>query len=248
MPDAPLTTRLARVPFAACLIATHAACGGHIQPEQASDDATTETSVVDAAQHERDDATTETSTVVDSGISSGGGNADPVQDEAGQGAPTDAGTPPSGPDCPAIQPGNGDSCMPVDWVCEYGDAPNPYCDFLDKCYGQLGGWSNQALPVARCGTGTCPTSYADALRGQVCPVENLDCAYPEGQCDCGHTGDAGLLVWSCFSPAGCPEPRPRIGSRCAQDGRLCDYGACAGGVAEQCVLELGWMQASTSCP
>jgi hypothetical protein len=244
-----LGTRLARVPVAACVIATLAACGGRVQPEHASEDATTETNIVDAAQHEREDATMETNIVADSSMSNNGGrNADAAEREAGQRAPPDAGTPPFGPDCPVLQPANGDSCMPADWVCEYGAAPNPYCDFLDKCYGQLGGWSNQSLPLALCGTGTCPPSYADALRGQVCPVQNLDCAYPEGQCDCGHTDDAGLLVWSCFSPAGCPEPRPRIGSACAQDGLLCDYGVCAGGVAEQCVLQLGWMQAFPPCP
>lgn len=218
-------------PFAACLIATLAACGGRVQPERGSEDA----------------ATGPTPGV--SGTSShGGGNADAAEPEAGERAPSDAGTLPSGTDCPAVQPGNGDPCMPVDFVCEYGDAPNPFCDFLEICYGDLGGWSNQSLPLEACGRGTCPPSYADVIQGNPCPVQNIDCAYPEGQCDCGQTGDGGPLVWSCFSPAGCPEPRPRIGSGCAQDGLLCDYGACAGGAAEQCVLQLGWMQVFPPCP
>jgi hypothetical protein len=232
----------------ASAIATLAACGGHVEPGQASD-AATETGIVGAIQDDRADAAREMGTVADSSVPGhDDSDAGPAQSEAGPHVSTDAGTSQAGPVCPAIQPANGDTCMPVDWVCEYGSAPNPYCDFLDKCYGQLGGWSNQALPLAPCDAGACPSSYADALSGQACPVQSLDCAYPEGQCNCGRKDDAGTVVWSCFSPAGCPEPRPRIGAGCTQDGQLCDYGACAGGVAEQCVLKLGWAQAFPSCP
>jgi hypothetical protein len=243
-----LVPRLACVSFAASVVVPLAACGGHIQPVQPREDAMAGTSVVGTARDGPPDATTENETVADSSMPSRGNDPEDAARPADPRASADAGASPVGLACPATQPANGGSCMPVDWVCEYGDAPNPYCNFLEKCYGQLGGWSNQALPLALCGTGVCPPSYAVALGGQPCSVQNLDCAYPEGQCTCGRKDDAGVLVWSCFSPAGCPEPRPRIGSGCTQDGLLCDYGACAGGVAEKCTAQLGWMQAFPPCP
>jgi hypothetical protein len=224
-------------PFAACVIATLVACGGSVQPERVSEDAATRPTPADSGTSSRSGGDADASQ-----------NADAAQPEAGEGAPADAGTLPFGPECPAVPPGNGGSCMPVNWLCEYGDAANAYCDSLEICYGDLGGWSDQSLAVASCGKGTCPPSYAEVVQGQACPAQNLDCAYPEGQCDCGQKGHSGPPVWSCFSPAGCPQPRPRFGSACAQDGLYCDYGACAGGAAEQCVLQLGWRQEVPTCP
>ena len=47
--------------------------------------------------------------------------------------------------------------------------------------------------------------------------------------------------------AGCPEPRPRIGSSCTQPGLSCDYGSCTGGVLLQCT-DGSWQMVDTPCP
>jgi hypothetical protein len=55
-------------------------------------------------------------------------------------------------------------------------------------------------------------------------------------------------IWTCSQPAaGCPNPRPRIGSSCSQDGLSCNYGACSGGVEVQC-KDGYWQQANVPCP
>jgi hypothetical protein len=86
--------------------------------------------------------------------------------------------------------------------------------------------------------------------GKTCTPDGLDCAYPEGQCNCALTLPAGgaTPVWQCVTPAAsCPEPRPRIGSACTQDGLQCDYGACIGGVAVEC-KDGYWQEAPVACP
>jgi hypothetical protein len=77
----------------------------------------------------------------------------------------------------------------------------------------------------------------------------VDCAYPEGQCNCSETLPVSTgPVWQCFSPkGGCPEPRPRFGSACSQPSLTCDYGACAGGVAMDCNGGY-WQPAGVACP
>jgi hypothetical protein len=84
---------------------------------------------------------------------------------------------------------------------------------------------------------------------KACTPDGLACAYPEGQCNCADTlpiSNSGP-VWQCTTPTGCPEPRPRIGSECTQDGLQCDYNACIGGVAFQCTNGI-WRQAEVGCP
>jgi hypothetical protein len=85
---------------------------------------------------------------------------------------------------------------------------------------------------------------------KACTPGGFDCAYPEGQCDCTYltlTAN-GTPVWQCVTPpSSCPEPRPRIGSACTQDGLQCDYGACIGGAAVQCKDGI-WQQFGVACP
>jgi len=177
------------------------------------------------------------------GLDSGSGGGGP------EGGPDTLGSP-LGPLCPS-QVTDGGYCSVDGFVCEFGVNPNPYCNDLDVCLS-VGGWSNEAQPAISCGQGTYPASYTDVAQGEPCPVRNLDCAYPEGQCNCGaglaYANRSGRPVWTCSSPPGCPEPRPRLGSSCSQGGLHCDYGACNGGVEEQCMPALGWVQVDPTCP
>jgi hypothetical protein len=65
--------------------------------------------------------------------------------------------------------------------------------------------------------------------GSACPVTG-SCTYPEGRCTCiVCPTDAGTqgTEWECArweTPAGCPEPRPSLGSACPQEGQECEYG------------------------
>jgi hypothetical protein len=131
--------------------------------------------------------------------------------------------------------------------CEYGDNPNPECNDIETCE-MNGEWSFPA-PGPACPMGTCPATYADVPQGKTCPQQGLDCAYPQGQCNCSTPALAGPgIEWLCSTPAaGCPDPRPDIGTSCAQPGLSCDYGACTGGVELQCT-DGTWQQEETACP
>ena len=96
----------------------------------------------------------------------------------------------------------------------------------------------------------CPATYPGASQNQPCSPEGLDCSYSQGQCNC----TISILVngpnpsWQCTTPAaGCPEPRPRIGSSCNQPNLSCDYGACAGGIAVVCQNGV-WAEEGVACP
>jgi hypothetical protein len=90
----------------------------------------------------------------------------------------------------------------------------------------------------------CPSSFASVPRGNVCTPDGGYCDYPEGRCSCnipvGGPPPVNMQpTWNCQDPGagtGCPTPRPRVGSVCAQQGLDCDYGACAvpGGSDEVC--------------
>jgi hypothetical protein len=124
--------------------------------------------------------------------------------------------------------------------------PNPACNEVISC--TMTGWSFP--PPAHCLPGMCPASYAAVPQGMTCSPDGLDCAYPEGQCNCGNPGPVvgPNPVWTCAQPAqGCPNPRPRIGSACSQPGLSCDYGACSGGVEVQC-KDGSWQRANVACP
>ena len=134
--------------------------------------------------------------------------------------------------------------------CEYGSNPSTACNEIATCDST--GWSfSGASGPSTCPGGTCPATYADVPQNKTCTPLGLDCAYAQGQCNCARTalvsvGDT--PVWQCSTPAtGCPEPRPRLGSACSQPSLECDYGACTGGIAEQC-LDGIWQRAETACP
>jgi hypothetical protein len=131
--------------------------------------------------------------------------------------------------------------------CEYGSNPNPNCDNVVTC--DATGWSFPTPGVA-CPMGTCPASYSAVPQGKQCTPLGLDCAYPQGQCNCADSVPVSQPnpVWLCSTPqTGCPEPRPDLGSSCSQPGLSCDYGACTGGIAMSC-QDGYWQRAEVACP
>jgi hypothetical protein len=76
--------------------------------------------------------------------------------------------------------------------------------------------------------------------GATCTTQGLTCHYSLGRCYCGFifgppqpTVDGGTSSWLCDDPGtGCPQPRPRVGSPCTQEGQTCQYLTCD--FAQQC--------------
>jgi hypothetical protein len=103
----------------------------------------------------------------------------------------------------------------------------------------------------------CPATYASVPRMTHCEGYGGWCDYPQGRCACTVEGGAIPLdasaeaIWLCQDPgvAGCPVPRPRLGTVCSQEGLTCDYGACfvPGGIGESCTGGI-WTQAGVACP
>lgn len=153
------------------------------------------------------------------------------------------------PGCPSAQPtGDNTACGPNGLQCEYGASPNPSCNELWECLN--GTWSGGGPGSPGCPAGTCPAQFSGVPQGQACMPDGFDCAYAEGQCDCSSTGLGGTSTtptWQCFQPAGCPQPRPKLGAACSQEGLSCDYGSCSGGVAETCTGGY-WREANVACP
>jgi hypothetical protein len=185
-----------------------------------------------------------------SGSSSGGGSGSSSGSSSGGSSGGSSGSSSgssSGGPCPANPPTNAASCPTIGLDCEYGSNPNPSCNELAEC--EATGWTFSPIGPP-CPTGMCPATYADVPKNKTCSPDGLDCAYPEGECNC--TGDVEIAgpnpQWQCTTPAGgCPEPRPRIGSACTQPNLSCDYGACAGGVAVECQNGV-WTQEGVACP
>jgi hypothetical protein len=130
-----------------------------------------------------------------------------------------------------------------------GTSPNPECNEIETCQSN-NVWSYPPPGPVACLPGTCPATYAEVLQGKACTPQGLDCSYPEGQCNCAPTVPASGPgpVWQCSIPAaGCPEPRPDIGTSCTQPSLTCDYGACTGGVELQCT-DGSWQVVDAPCP
>ena len=196
------------------------------------------------------------------GASDGGGNGSGSGGGSGSGSGGGSGSgsggPTSGP-CPSTAPSAGSTCgaaLSGDG-CEYGDDPNLSCNTVATCSG--GSWTVKAsdgsptcpTPAA---TGACPASYAAAQTTGACTQSGLACAYPQGRCECAEatggppTVGPQKIEWLCDDPpSGCPSPRPKVGSACAQSGS-CSYGACTipGGVTLACTGGT-WQVSETAC-
>jgi hypothetical protein len=136
--------------------------------------------------------------------------------------------------CPASEPASGSTCMPGGQPasgCEYGT--DPHCTVIASCSapGPGGPFTWQLTgPDPSCAGNPqqCPASYGMPINGAACPLMGT-CSYPEGRCTCAPCfGDGGRSTeWECATwqtPAGCPEPRPLLGTACSQPGQACNYG------------------------
>ena len=149
--------------------------------------------------------------------------------------------------CPSPVPPDGGACNLSGELlaCEYGGNANGACTTFAECLAVEAGahlsWIvTPAAEGCEQNSAACPVMYGSG-EGARCPANNLSCDYAEGRCAClacapdggvqnGYTGD----YWHCRAwkdvAAGCPTPRPLLGSVCtAPEGTLCDYTQCCGG-------------------
>jgi hypothetical protein len=159
----------------------------------------------------------------------GGGTPD------GSGSPdasADTSTDASGGVCPTSEPADGSACTPNGFLrCEYGS--DPHCTTIAECSGPgpNGPFTWHLTPPDPSCAGNppqCPATYGTPANGAACPYQGT-CSYPDGRCECVVcTGDGGQgHEWACDTyrmPAGCPEPRPALGTACTQEGQDCAYG------------------------
>jgi hypothetical protein len=162
--------------------------------------------------------------------------------------------------CPASAPAGGTPCTTLGLTCEYGTDPDRACNTVAAC-AHSGAWSvTAAEPAPACPTpahsGSCPATYGAVPVGSACASTDLACAYPEGRCEClvplsGPPHVGGGSFWACDQPgAGCPQPRPRLGSPCtAPASAACDYGGCSlpNGVSLVCQQGV-WTEGPKACP
>lgn len=176
--------------------------------------------------------------------------------DAGLDAAHDTGSDTGSPSgrCPAERPGPTESCEHEGLVCEYGARS---CLSFAECVD--GNW---LVAVPRCPPmppDGCPSTRAEAqgeacagAEGSVCDVEGdllcrcTSCPSPSPICV-----PVDPPVWACEAPnmePGCPAAQPRLGTACAPEGQVCDYG-CEDGARRVCV-DGGWTRSSMpgGCP
>ena len=170
-------------------------------------------------------------------------------------APSDASMNDGGlsPDCPSVAPSQGGSCTKEGLACEYGTSHLRICNTIAKCTS--GSWGVTA-PQDACANeldagGVCPAALADIEAGSPCPTFRQICEYPQGACGCGFVGHISDQ-WVCdtASGAGCPAPRPKLGSTCSPTGLTCDYGSCSilGNPKMSCDDGGVWSEILVACP
>jgi hypothetical protein len=157
------------------------------------------------------------------------------------GATNDGAAP--GGNCPANLPTANAPCDAPGLACEYGGTGDHLlCSTIANCQPAAGGnqWFVTA-PQAGCVASQaqnpigCPPSFTTLPTGATCPREAVNgCVYTEGVCGCipcMADGGASSTEWACEAwpaPPGCPEPRPRIGSPCTNEGQSCMYTSVCG--------------------
>jgi hypothetical protein len=137
------------------------------------------------------------------------------------------------PGCPSTIPADGSSCNAgFGLTCEYG--ADPHCTTMATCASENSNgtfvWFVTTSDASCAGNPpACAATFADVPAGQACPVDDT-CTYPEGRCACDScaTSDPNIgTQWKCQTwdtPAGCPEPRPLLGTACGSEGQDCAYG------------------------
>ncbi len=143
------------------------------------------------------------------------------------------------PSCPASPPQGGASCSPAGLQCEYGSSYDFECNVVATCDAQTGKWSVQTGNCSQpFDAGGCPDPSTTGLAGTSCATNGASCNLTTQHCDCQLGCGAAFLDggrWVCDGPkAGCPEPRPRLGSACTAEGQQCDYTLCCAGGTMTC--------------
>jgi hypothetical protein len=163
--------------------------------------------------------------------------------------------------CPTNDPILGTPCSVDTLQCEY---PKPIyldklqydvtCDTVHTCAS--GTWTDPAIATMACNPDTvnstaCPARFDEITNGGGCPEAGLQCEYTLGFCTCAAVTLGGVALpvdagssWTCEPGAGCPSPRPRLGSACPTDGQACTYEACA--YAQTCRLGV-WQGGPVGC-
>jgi hypothetical protein len=152
--------------------------------------------------------------------------------------------------CPVSLPESGGPCV-TGRRCEYGT--DPKCLSSADCID--GKWS---VASARCAgpDPSCPATR-EAAAGTMCPKQDATCNYAGLGCICTNCTDGpaaqcmGPTKWQCEAPnltPGCPPARPNLGSACAVQGLVCDYG-CAVNASRTCT-DGAWLASSRvgGCP
>ena len=235
------TVVVASLVTVACAAALVLACGGTTDAPAAPGDA----SPGSDGSLTGNDAGNDAGTTGDGAGTTGDGASD---------APSDAPMNEGGlsPACPAVAPSQGDACALGGLECEYGTSPLRICNTIAKCTSAA--WS-VTVPEAACANeldagGVCPPALGDIEAGSPCPTFRQICEYPQGACGCGFVGHISDQ-WVCDTPsgAGCPSPRPKLGSICTPNGLACDYGSCSilGNPKMSCDGGI-WSEVLVACP
>jgi hypothetical protein len=131
------------------------------------------------------------------------------------------------PACPTKTPSGG--CTTNGLTCEYGNDILLSCDTLATCTGST--WQIQLPSGTTCRGATggddvnCPATSGAVPVGQACTPQ-MTCGYGTTICYCYIDHSGAPQDWGCFPGAGCPFPRPRVGSVCATSGLQCEYSSC----------------------
>lgn len=160
--------------------------------------------------------------------------------EAGATVDADPSTQDAGEGCPATVPVEGTPCPKPTLQCEYGAFDFADCNATATCGSKV--WSIAPPPTDVCAPNNtmCPTTAAEIQTGQACPSSGIECFFAESTCACNTKGSSadGGVTWSCDdAPEGCPKVRPRLGERCTEEGKICDYASCGKAIlniGEQC--------------
>lgn len=186
--------------------------------------------------------------------------------DAGPEAGKDAGTVEGGDGgswstvCPANAPAPATTCQVSGLQCEYPQAMygkaeyDISCDTVVECSNGI--WTTTSFGGAcdpdGANSAECPTSLAGITSGGTCSDKQLRCEYPKGVCTCAvNIGGVELLdagaTWTCDPGAGCPMPRPRLGSACGGSTTMnssCIYETCS--YAETCENDV-WQAQGAAC-